>query len=85
MFNGFVTTYKDTNGFIHLYFFPGIDDDGSIIYRKIDLSNAKIAFDEKILEDGSSDFRFINKTITSISCNLVNNKTGITTVDTLKI
>ena len=37
MFPGFVNMYKDNDGFIHLYFFNGIDDDNENIYCDINL------------------------------------------------
>ena len=35
MFPEFATTYKDDKGQLHLYVFPGIDDDGSQLYRNL--------------------------------------------------
>lgn len=85
MFPGYVTTYKDDEEMIHLYFFPGIDDDNQPLYRKIDLSNASIQYEENNLSDGATDFKFLDKNITSITCKLVNRKTGKPTIDYLKI
>jgi hypothetical protein len=85
MFPGYVTTYKDEDEMIHLYFFPGIDDDNQPLYRKIDLAKSGVKYDEDNLDDGATDFRFFDKNITSINCKLVNRKTGIPVLDDLKI
>ena len=85
MFPGFVTYYKDNENFIHLNFYPGIDDNNTPIYRKIDLSKSGATFDEKLNSDGSYDFKFFNKTITSITCRLVNDKNGKVDYDNLEI
>ena len=85
MFPGYVTTYKDNDGMIHLYFFPGIDDDNQPLYRKIDLTKSGVQYDETNLSDGASDFMLYDKNITSINSKLVNRKTGIPVLDDLKI
>lgn len=70
MFPGFVNIYKDENEFIHLYFFSGIDEDEHPIYKNIDLS--KIPFKYSCKEnEGSFDYKFENKTIVKINCELV--------------
>ena len=44
MFPEFATTYKDDKGQLHLYVFPGIDEDGSQLYRNLDLKNINIDY-----------------------------------------
>ena len=39
MFPGFVSIYKDDNKYINLYFYPGLSDDGTDIYRPLELTN----------------------------------------------
>ena len=73
MLPGFVTGYIDTEGYKHLYFFPGIDDNGDIIYRDLDLSNINFDYDKIDNIDKSSDYKFYNKNIIKITCNLVKN------------
>ena len=76
MIPGFVTIYKDNNGYVHLYFYQGIDDDETPIYRDIDMSNINADYDISINEDKSKDFKFFNKHIVKIHCKLILNKTG---------
>ena len=85
MFPGFVTTYKDNDELIHLYFFPGIDEDYQPIYRKIDLTKAGVKYEVNDLKDGATDFKFFDKEITYINCKLVNRKTGKAVLYDLKI
>ena len=39
MFPGFVSIYKDDNKYINLYFYPGLSDDGTDIYKPLELTN----------------------------------------------
>lgn len=71
MIKGFVSTYKDEDDFVHLYFFPGIDDDDNKIYNDIDLSNCGVDFVEEKFNDNACDFRFVTKNIIKITCKLV--------------
>lgn len=71
MFNGFVTSYKDNEDFVHLYFFRGIDDDYKSIYNNLDLSECGSEYDEIKYNADASDFRFLSKNITKITCKLV--------------
>ncbi len=73
MFPGFVTGYIDIEGYKHLYFFPGVDDNGDLIYRDLDLSNINFKYDKIDNIDKSSDYKFYNKNIIKITCNLVKN------------
>jgi len=70
MIPGFVTIYIDKDKNKHLYFFPGIDDNGESIYRDIDLPNCPFKYDKVINEDFSIDYKFYNN-IKKITCNLV--------------
>lgn len=76
MFPGFATIYKDKEGFVHLYFFPGVDMREKPVYRSIDLSN--IAFDYTYVKnaDGSFDYKFKNKKIVRMKCKLIRARDG---------
>lgn len=74
MFPGYVTMFKDEHELIHLYFFPGIDDDGKYYYRDLDLSNCQVKYSESINEDGSKEYIFENKNIVKIVCKLIDNR-----------
>lgn len=71
MFPGFVNMYKDNDGFIHLYFFNGIDDDNENIYCDINLSNISFSYTSTVLNNGAIDYKFNNKSIVKINCTLV--------------
>lgn len=77
IFPGFVTIYKDTNKFIHLYFFPGITEMGLPFFNILDLSNCAVTYKEIHHSDNSIEYIFDNKHIIKIACKLVasNNKT----------
>jgi hypothetical protein len=76
MFPGFVSIYRDDEGFVHLYFFPGIDKYNKQIYRSLDLSN--IEFDYKYTKhtDNAIDYKFTDKKIIKIRCKLIDSRTG---------
>jgi hypothetical protein len=70
MFPGFVNIYRDDDSYVHLYFFKGITDRGDHYYKDIDLSNIPFAY--TCVESVSSvDYKFDNKSIIRIKCNLV--------------
>lgn len=70
----FATTYFDDNNKLHLYVFPGVDDNKNQLFRNIDLSNLNnYTFIKN--DDKSYDFTFKDK-ITHIVCTLVHIKTG---------
>lgn len=71
MFPGFVTVFKDKNNNIHLYFFPGIDDDGKTFYRNLDLSKCSCTYTEHETSDIGNEFIFDNKRILKITCKLI--------------
>lgn len=75
MFPGFVTAYKDNKGYVHLYFFPGLDNRGKPIYRDIDLKHLNIKYDFKKNIDNSIDYKFYNKNIIKLHCKLLFNTT----------
>ena len=76
MFPGFATIYKDNLNNVHLYVYPGIDDDGKQIYRNIDLNNIKTEYTFIQNKDKSYDFTFKTQ-INKIICSMINIKTGI--------
>lgn len=71
LFPGFVTLYKDTNNFIHLYFFPGIDKYNKNIYMDLNLSNTNIQYKKYKYNDGAIEYIFNSKHIVKITCKLV--------------
>ena len=77
MFPGFVTTYKDKENKIHLFFYPGTSDNGQPIYNDLDLSKMKLSYQEKQNEDNSKDFVFDRKDIIKIKCKLIKNNGDI--------
>ena len=74
MFPGYVTMFKDKDKFIHLYFYPGLDNINNFYYRDLDLSNCQVEYSESINEDGSKEYIFENKNIIRIVCKLIDNK-----------
>ena len=83
MLPGFVTAYKDKNKFIHLDFFPGLDDENNLIYKDIDLTkDIKIKYKTKKYVDGAMDFTFYDKRIYKLNCKLLdyNNNEYIDTI-----
>ena len=74
MFPGYTVIFKDAQSFIHLYFFPGIDDNNNFYYRDLDLSNCQVKYTENINVDGSKEYVFENKNIVKIVCKLIDNK-----------
>lgn len=73
MFPGYVTMYKDNDGFICLYFFKGIDDNGNHIYRDIDLTSTNTDYQQNTFSDGAIEYIFTNKRIIRITCKLIDN------------
>ncbi len=74
MIPGFVTIYIDKDDYKHLYFYPGIDNDGENIYHPIDWSDYSFKIDITNNEDGSIDYKFYDKSIIRITCKLIDNK-----------
>ena len=73
MVPGFVNTYKDKGGSAHLFFFPGIDENGNNIYNNIDMSTFKSTYDMETNSDNSIDIKFHNKNIIKIHVKLIKN------------
>lgn len=74
MFPGFVTIFKDNKHHIHLYFFPGIDENDKSFYRDLDLSKCGCTYTEQETNDFGKEFIFENKRILKIVCKLIDNK-----------
>lgn len=85
MFPGFVNAYKDKNDIVHLFFYPGLDDDMLPIYRTLDLTGSNCKFELKKYNDNSIEYIFDNKNIRLIHCNLIESKTNKCHVESLKI
>lgn len=77
MFPGYIYMYKDIDKYVHLFFFKGIDNNMKQIYKDIDLSNIPFNYSMNQINDYTYDYKFENKNIIKISCNLVdlNNNT----------
>ena len=73
IFPGYITLFKDSEGFIHLYFFPGIDDNETFYYKDLDLSKCNVKYSETINDDSSKEYIFENKNIIKIVCKLIDN------------
>ena len=71
LFPGFVTLYKDSSGYIHLYFYPGIDNYNKYYYNNLDLYDCKIKYKEYKNKDGSIEFVFESKNIIKITFKLI--------------
>lgn len=77
--------YKDNEDFIHLYFFNGINDNDNYIYQDIDLSNIPFKYICNKESDYIKDYKFFNKTIVKIKCNLVEIDSGKTITKILSL
>lgn len=73
MFPGYVTIFEDKDKYIHLYFYPGIDDNNNFFYRDLDLSNCKIKYQQINYSDSSKEYIFERKNIIRIVCKLIDN------------
>ena len=69
-----IVLFKDTENFIHLYFFKGLLDNNIFYYKDLDLSQIRKKYSYKLIEygDGSKEYVFDNKKIKSITCKLIN-------------
>ena len=83
MFPGFVSIYKDDNGYINLYFYPGLSVDVKDIYWPLELTN-EYEYIKNIREDKSVIYQFINKKIKKIKCKLISHNNDYKTI-TLEI
>lgn len=77
MIPGFVTSYKDKEDKIHLFFYPGISNEGNPIYYQLDLSNTDLGYEEIQNSDSSKEFIFERKDIVKIKCKLIKSDGGI--------
>lgn len=77
MFPEFATVYRDSENKIHLYVFPGIDDNGKQIYRNMDLNNINAEYKYVKNDDKSYDFIFSDVNIKHIECSMIHSKTGV--------
>ena len=71
MFPGYVYLYKDDDGFVHLLFYPGFTDDNTNYYQDLNINLAMFTYTKTQNPDGLIDYKFNNKLIIEISCNLV--------------
>lgn len=85
MFPGFVSIYKDTEDYVHLYFFPGIDKYNKPIFRSMDLSNTEFDYKCTKNSDNSIDYKFQEKNIIKIKCKLIDSRSGQAVVRILEI
>lgn len=86
MFPGYITLYTDDNDRVHLYYFPGISDDGKTsVYMPLDMSKIRYDYRFTKLSDGAIDYMFLDKSIRKISASLVNRKTGIAITSTIRL
>lgn len=73
MFPGYAVIFKDDDSFIHLYFFPGLDENDNFYYRDLDLSSSNVKYEKITMSDGASEYIFENKNIVKIVCRLIDN------------
>lgn len=75
MFPEFVSLYKDENNNVHLYVFPGIDNNSKQIYKNIDLNRVGAEYKFTKNKDKSMDFIILGN-VKTIKCTMINIKTG---------
>jgi len=85
MLPGFVNIYRDEKKFIHVFFFPGLDDDNIPIYKNIDMSSCKYEYEEEFNSDNSIDIKLMNKKIIKIHCKLISNTDNKEHIEILKL
>ena len=81
MFQEFATAYKDKNNKVHLFFFPGLDDNNKNIWKKIDLSKADLEYEKIDYDDGSEEFIFEREDISKITCKLIDHSGNTKTIE----
>lgn len=81
MFPGFVSSYKDTDGYMVLFFFPGIDEDESNIYKHLDLSKCNVRYTEKKNDDGSIEYTLKSRNIAKVTCKLLDKHGKVTQIE----
>lgn len=69
-FPGYISIERNSEGFVELYFFKGIDENSRPYYQNINEDNIpeyeKISYD-----DGAIKYIFKNKNLSKISCELI--------------
>lgn len=75
MFPGFATLFKDNENKVHLFFFPGINENGSFIYH--DIGDIDDEYDIKNHDDGSKEFIFKRKGLKKIICKFIKDDNSI--------
>ena len=83
MFPGFVSLYK-RDGKSHLFFFPGIDDQGKPIYMSLDMTNIDSDYTFVKNSDKSIDYTF-NTEFKKVTADLINRKDGLAYRMTVKL
>ena len=81
MFPDFVTVYRDRNNKVHLFFFPGMDEQSNQIYKSLDLSKTGLSFEHLTYSDGAEEFVFHREDISKVTCKLVSNDGNLKTVE----
>ena len=81
MFSEFATTYKDKNNKIHLFFFPGLDENNTNIWKRLDLSKSELKYERIEYSDGAEEFIFDREDITKITCKLIDDNSNIKTIE----
>lgn len=71
MFPGFVTLFKDSNSKVHLYFFPGLDENNNPIYKDLDMTKSNLSYTEIDNNDKSKEFIFDREDIIKMKCKLI--------------
>jgi len=84
MLPGFVTAYRDSENFVHLYFYQGLKDNKPI-YANIDLSKIGQKYSTERHSDNSVDFKFFEKRIIKLNCKLIFENSGEEIYETLEI
>lgn len=77
MFPGFVTVYRDKNNYIHLFFFPGLNKDGSFVYRDLNIDRIRLKYTLIKNNDSSLEFVFKDKNIKKVICKLLKTDNSI--------
>ena len=85
MLPAFITSYIDNKGYIHLYFYPGLDDNLETIYENVKLETGNIKYIETSHIDGATEFKLLNKKIIKFHCKLVYRKTKETEYKTINV
>lgn len=83
MFPGFVSLYKRDDK-SHLFFFPGLDDNGKPIYMSLDMSNINADYSFVKNSDKSIDYTF-DKEVSKVTANLIQRRDGTTYTMTVQL